>query len=196
MSDNALLHVNPEVLTSWGLPVLSRSNTIAFAVTTKFNCRSLFLSGISWRSVAKQSSREFASIDPATRIQDAGFQVSWVSTKSSLNLRSHLHTFNVQRHHISARTHREFPAPAMNMWREGSRGHLKIFETQTSRVFFSDVTTPRHPIALRCKSRVALSAQMLVVAPRHRWILVQRKVCPCDYSILERRRRTFTSRHV
>ena len=60
--------------TSWGLPVLSRSNTIAFAVTTKFNCRSLFVSGISWRSVAKQSSREFATTDPTTRIQDAGFK--------------------------------------------------------------------------------------------------------------------------
>ena len=65
------------------------------------------------------------------------FQVSWISTKSSLNLRSHLHTFNVQRHRISARTHPEFRAPAMNMWREGSRGRLKIFETQTSRVLLS-----------------------------------------------------------
>jgi hypothetical protein len=122
--------------TSWGLPVLSRSNTIAFAVTTKFNCSSLFVSGISWRSVAKQSSREFATTVSTTRIQDAGFQVSGVSTKSSLNLRSHLHTFNVQRNQNSARTHREFRAPAMNMWREGSRGHLKYSRRRLLVFFF------------------------------------------------------------
>jgi hypothetical protein len=127
MSDNALLHVNPDVQ----LYLLGIAGFVPFEHDCIRHCRSLFVSGISWRSVAKQSSREFATTDPATRIQDAGFQVSWVSF---LNLRSH---FNVQRHRISARTHREFLAPAMNMWREGSRGHLKIFETQTSRVLLS-----------------------------------------------------------
>src|ERR1019366_6827559 len=41
----------------------------------------------------QQSSREFASTDPTTRIQDAGFQVSGISPKISLSSRSHLQHF-------------------------------------------------------------------------------------------------------
>ena len=44
-------------------------------------------------SMAQQSSREFASTDPTTRIQDAGFQVSGVCPKISLNSRSDLQHF-------------------------------------------------------------------------------------------------------
>src|ERR1700737_4585523 len=43
--------------------------------------------------MAQQPSREFASTDPTTRIQDAGFQVPGVSPKISLNSRSHLQHF-------------------------------------------------------------------------------------------------------
>jgi hypothetical protein len=40
--------------------------------------------------MAQQSSREFASTDPTTRIEDAGFQVPGVSPEISLNSCSHL----------------------------------------------------------------------------------------------------------
>ena len=43
--------------------------------------------------MAQQSSREFASTDPTTRIQDAAFQERRVSAKISLNPRSHLQHF-------------------------------------------------------------------------------------------------------
>jgi putative transposase len=47
-----------------------------------------------------------------------GFKESGLSPEISLDSRSCLHTFNVQRHLISARTHRAFRAAAMNVWRE------------------------------------------------------------------------------
>src|SRR5450631_4267855 len=43
--------------------------------------------------MAQQSSGEFASTDPATRTQDAGFQESGFSPKISLNARSRLQHF-------------------------------------------------------------------------------------------------------
>ena len=68
----------------------------------------------------QQSSREFASTDPTTRIQDAGFQVPGVSPKISLNSRSHRTTLSTSNviSHFPARTHRAFRASAMNMWRD------------------------------------------------------------------------------
>ena len=44
--------------------------------------------------------------------------LSGVSSKISLNSRSHLQHFQRPRHLTSARTHRAFRASAMNMWRE------------------------------------------------------------------------------
>src|ERR1700730_1971666 len=70
-------------------------------------------------------------------MQDAGFQVSGVSPK--ITYAATYNIFNVQRHLISARTHRAFRASAMNMWREAVA--LKIFGAKNSRVF-NDVTTP------------------------------------------------------
>jgi hypothetical protein len=43
--------------------------------------------------MAQQPSREFASTDPTTRKQNAGFQVPGVSPKISLNSRRHLQHF-------------------------------------------------------------------------------------------------------
>ena len=45
------------------------------------------------RGMARQPSREFASTDPTTRTQDAGFQESGFSPKISLNPRSRLQHF-------------------------------------------------------------------------------------------------------
>src|SRR5580704_17574075 len=84
--------------------------------------------------MAQQSSREFASTDPTTRIQDAGFQVSGVSPKISLNSRSHLQ-------HFQRPTSSHFCKDAPSLSRvgyehvaRGSRGRLKKFGTQNSRV--------------------------------------------------------------
>src|ERR1700732_2484724 len=46
-------------------------------------------------------------------------------------------TFNVQRHLISAKTPRAFRAAGYEHVARGSRGRLKIFETQNSRVLLS-----------------------------------------------------------
>src|ERR1700730_248331 len=61
------------------------------------------------------------STDPTTRMQDAGFQAQrFLSTRAAT-----YNTFNVQRHLISARTHRAFRASVMNMWREAVAVVLK-----------------------------------------------------------------------
>jgi hypothetical protein len=63
-----------------------------------------------------QSSRELAPVHPTTRAQDATFPGSaqkFLSTHAAA-----YNTFNVQRHLISARTHRAFRAAAMNVWHE------------------------------------------------------------------------------
>ena len=80
---------------------------------------------------------EFASTDPTTRIQDAGFQVPGVSPKISLNSRSHLQ-------HFQRPTSSHFCKHAPILSRvgyehvaRGSRGRLKIFGTQNSRVLLS-----------------------------------------------------------
>src|SRR5580704_5680726 len=93
--------------------------------------------------MAQQPSREFASTDPTTRIQDAGFQVPGVSPKISLNSRSHLQ-------HFQRPTSSHFCKDAPSLSRvgyehvaRGSRGRLKIFGTQNSRSSFNDVTTPK-----------------------------------------------------
>src|SRR4029077_19147876 len=87
--------------------------------------------------MAQQPSREFASTDPTPRIQDAGFQVPGVSPKISLNSRSHLQ-------HFQRPTSSHFCKDAPSLSRvgyehvaRGSRGRLKIFGTQNSRVLLS-----------------------------------------------------------
>src|SRR5580693_1859254 len=72
-----------------------------------------------------------------TRIQDAGFQVSGVSPKISLNSRGHLQ-------HFQRSTSSHFCKDAPSLSRvgyehvaRGSRGRLKIFGTQNSRVLLS-----------------------------------------------------------
>src|ERR1700731_3515417 len=91
--------------------------------------------------MAQQSSREFASTDPTTRMQDAAFQMSGVSPKISLNSRSHLQPFQRP-------TSSHFCKDAPSLSRvgyehvaRGSRGRLKIFGTENSRVLLS--TLPR-----------------------------------------------------
>ena len=93
--------------------------------------------------MAQQSSREFASTDPTTRIQDAGFQVSGISPKISLNSRSHLQ-------HVQRPTSSHFckDAPSISCVgyehvARGSRGRLKnIRDAEFSCSYFNDVTTP------------------------------------------------------
>src|SRR6202040_1032198 len=93
--------------------------------------------------MAQQSSREFASTDPTTRIQGAGFQVSGVSPKISLNSCSHLE-------HFQRPTSSHFCKDAPSLSRvgyehvaRGSRGRLKIFGTQNSRVLLSTLIQRR-----------------------------------------------------
>jgi hypothetical protein len=87
--------------------------------------------------MAQQPSREFASTDPATRIQDAGIQMSGIIPEISLNSRSHLQ-------HVQRPTSSHFCKDAPSLSRvgyehmaRGGRGRLKMFETQISRVLFS-----------------------------------------------------------
>jgi hypothetical protein len=68
--------------------------------------------------------------------QDAGLQEPGFSPEISLNSRAAYNNFNVQRHLISARTHRVFALGDEHVARR-SRGRLKIFETQNSRVLLS-----------------------------------------------------------
>src|SRR5580698_9721200 len=86
--------------------------------------------------MAQQPSREFASTDPTTRIQDAGFQVSGVSPKISLNSRNHLQ-------HFQRPTSSHFCKDAPSLSRvgyehvaRGSRGRLKIFGRRILVFFF------------------------------------------------------------
>jgi hypothetical protein len=62
-----------------------------------------------------------ATIEPRIRINqpdDQGFK-SVASAQRFLSFHAAAYnTFNIQRHLISARTHRAFRASAMNMWRE------------------------------------------------------------------------------
>ena len=51
-------------------------------------------------------------------------------------------TFNVQRHLISAKTHRAFRAAAMNMWHEAVAVIENIRDAEFSCSSFNDVTTP------------------------------------------------------
>ena len=63
--------------------------------------------------MAQQSSGEFASTDPITRTQDTRFQERRIGT-SFLSVHEAVHNnFNVQRHLISARTHRAFTTSAL-----------------------------------------------------------------------------------
>src|ERR1700730_3842782 len=101
--------------------------------------------------MAQQSSRELAATDPTTRMQDAGFQVSWVSPKISLSARSHLQHF--QR---PAPSHLSKNAPSISRVGyehvvRGSRDSLKIFVTEFSCSPFTDVTMPIEPIVRKKK---------------------------------------------
>jgi hypothetical protein len=87
-------------------------------------------------SVAQQSSGELASTDPTTRIQDAAFQMSGISPKISLNSRSHLQHFQRPTpSHFCKDT--PLSCGGYEHVARGSRGRLKIFETQNSRVLLS-----------------------------------------------------------
>ena len=67
----------------------------------------------------QQPSGELASTDPTKGAQDAGVQECGISPAISVRLRAATYnTFNVQRHLISAKTHRAFRASAMQTWRE------------------------------------------------------------------------------
>jgi hypothetical protein len=84
--------------------------------------------------MAQQSSREFASTDPTTR---TAFQMSGVSPKISLNSRSHLQHFQRP---TPSHFCKDTPSPSCGGYEHvarGSRGRLKIFETQNSRVLLS-----------------------------------------------------------
>src|SRR3982074_2657228 len=108
--------------------------------------------------MAQQPSREFASTDPTTRIQDAGFQVPGVSPKISLNSRSHLQ-------HFQRPTSSHFCRDALSLSRvgyehveRGSRRDLKIFGTQNSRVLLS--TMSQHPRKMRPEKRAEIARKV------------------------------------
>src|ERR1700719_688472 len=100
--------------------------------------------------MAQQPSREFASTDPTTRIQDAAFQMSGVSPKISLNSRSHLQHFQRPTPSHFCKDTPSLSCGGYEHVARGSRGRLKIFETQSSSL--NNVTTP--PKALRLSPKL------------------------------------------
>src|ERR1700722_17768058 len=75
--------------------------------------------------------------DPTTRIQDAGFQVSGVSPKISLNSRSHLQHFQRPTSSHFCKDAPSLSCVGYEHVARGSRGRLKIFGTQNSRILLS-----------------------------------------------------------
>src|SRR5580658_9930305 len=86
--------------------------------------------------MAQQSSREFASTDPTTRIQDAGFQVPGVSPKISLNSRSHLQHFQRPTSSHFCKNVPSLSRVGYEHVARGSRGRLKIYSGRRILVFF------------------------------------------------------------
>src|SRR5580693_5714845 len=93
--------------------------------------------------MAQQSSREFASTDPTTRIQDAAFQMSGVSPKISLNSRSHLQHFQRPTPSHFCKDTPSLSCDGYEHVARGSRSSLKIFrDAGFSCSSFNNVTTP------------------------------------------------------
>src|SRR5271165_244941 len=65
----------------------------------------------------RQSSREFASADPATGAQDATLKSASSAEKFLSTNAAVYNSFNVQRHLTSAQTNRALRAAAMSTWR-------------------------------------------------------------------------------
>jgi len=69
------------------------------------------------RAMEEQSSREFASADPATGAQDATLKSASSAEKFLSTNAAVYNSFNVQRHLTSAQTNRALRAAAMSTWR-------------------------------------------------------------------------------
>jgi transposase-like protein len=70
-----------------------------------------------WGSRSATSVVDGATTEPPTRAKDAGFKSPGSAQRFLSTHAATYNTFNVQRHLISARTHRAFRASAMDMWR-------------------------------------------------------------------------------
>jgi hypothetical protein len=75
-----------------------------------------------------------ASTDPPTRTQDARVQELWLSPEISLNSRSHLQHFQRPTPSHFCKDTPSLSCGGYEHVARGSRGRLKIFETQNSRV--------------------------------------------------------------
>src|ERR1700731_3138302 len=93
-----------------------------------------------WRNNRAENSHQ------ATRRRECKMQGFKCPGSAQRFLSTHAATyniFNVQRHLVSAKTHRAFRASAMQTWREAqSRSFENIRDAEFSRSSFNDVTTP------------------------------------------------------
>src|ERR1700720_3782283 len=92
--------------------------------------------------MAQQPSREFASTDPTTRIQDAAFQMSGVSPKISLNSRSHLQHFQRPTPSHFCKDTEPFVRRLRTCGTRQSRSFENIRDAEFSCSSFNNVTTP------------------------------------------------------